>query len=554
MGSRVGKPKRELWQSLKTTDPREAKRLARPILEGWEKQFDELRLPRHLSEAELQDAVWRRYLELITADEKFRQSRPTAADLDQIWDHLKDEFADNELDAFRILEIVRDEFEANVQDRAVRFTKLKADTARGETELVADVLRKIIDERRLDLETNSAEYRKLAQGIQRAELEALARGRERDAGTFSGASADPLVQPPTIIAHPRGETILELYDRFRRESSDRMSADTWDQNRKIVALFDQFVGGKAHVSALNRKNVREWKTKLFQWPVKAADATAFKGLTFSEIIEKNATVGKPTILPKTINRYLSSIGSFAGWLLSNDFLEADVMAGMYLNIDREKRTRIPFTSDQLKTIFNSPMFDSCAGAKREHEAGSVKVRDWRYWIPYIGLYTGARLGEIAQLLTTDVRLLHKTWIFHVTREGAGSKSVKNAGSERVVPMHRKLIELGFLEYHANMMARGHQNLFPEIEPDGRGFMSGMPSAFFNDYFRDIGVKLDKSVNFHSFRHGIADAFRRAGYMDEQFNMLLGHAKATTTGRYGILPEGILSERVKMIEAVSFPGL
>jgi hypothetical protein len=62
------------------------------------------------------------------------------------------------------------------------------------------------------------------------------------------------------------------------------------------------------------------------------------------------------------------------------------------------------------------------------------------------------------------------------------------------------------------------------------------------------------VNFHSFRHGIADAFRNAGYMDEQFNMLLGHTKATTTGRHGILPEGILSERVKMIEAVVFSGL
>jgi hypothetical protein len=62
------------------------------------------------------------------------------------------------------------------------------------------------------------------------------------------------------------------------------------------------------------------------------------------------------------------------------------------------------------------------------------------------------------------------------------------------------------------------------------------------------------VNFHSFRHGIADAFRTAGYMDEQFNVLLGHTKATTTGTYGIVPQGILSERVKMIEAVSFQGL
>ena len=46
----------------------------------------------------------------------------------------------------------------------------------------------------------------------------------------------------------------------------------------------------------------------------------------------------------------------------------------------------------------------------------------------------------------------------------------------------------------------------------------------------------------------------ARYTDEQFNMMLGHAKATTTGKYGNEPEGIPSERVKMIEAVAFPGL
>jgi hypothetical protein len=67
-------------------------------------------------------------------------------------------------------------------------------------------------------------------------------------------------------------------------------------------------------------------------------------------------------------------------------------------------------------------------------------------------------------------------------------------------------------------------------------------------------QVDKSVNFHSFHHGIADAFRNAGYLDEQFNMLLGHAKATTTGIYGNVPQGILSQPVEMIEAVSFSGV
>lgn len=284
-----------------------------------------------------------------------------------------------------------------------------------------------------------------------------------------------------------------------------------------------------------------------------------KGLSFRKVIEANASVGKPVISQKTINKYLSAVGSFAGWLLQNEYLEDDVMSGMYLSVDKRKKNRFPFTADQLKTIFRSPLFNRCIGDGEERRLGKVKVRDWRYWMPWIALYTGARLGEIAQMLTADVRQLHGIWIFHVTEieevtdeeDGSPSKSTKTAGSMRVVPIHSELIKLGFLEYHAAMAARGERQLFPEIKPDARGFFSGEPSKFFNAYFREIGVKVNKRVNFHSFRHGIADAFRSAGYMDEQFNVLIGHAKASTTGIYGILPQGILSQRVEMIEAVAY---
>jgi hypothetical protein len=34
-------------------------------------------------------------------------------------------------------------------------------------------------------------------------------------------------------------------------------------------------------------------------------------------------------------------------------------------------------------------------------------------------------------------------------------------------------------------------------------------------------------------------------------MLLGHTKSTTTGMYGIVPQGIFGERVKMIDTVDF---
>jgi integrase len=169
------------------------------------------------------------------------------------------------------------------------------------------------------------------------------------------------------------------------------------------------------------------------------------------------------------------------------------------------------------------------------------------------LYSGARLGEIAQLHVADMREERGVWIFHITPEGGGNKTVKTEGSARVVPIHPKLIELGLLDHRAKLNASCEARLFPTAQRDTRGHF-GTASRFFGKYFEKIGVKGDRSLNFHSFRHGVADAFRRAGYLDEQFGLLLGHTSGTSTGRYGNLPEGELSLRKAMIDAIDYPGL
>lgn len=63
------------------------------------------------------------------------------------------------------------------------------------------------------------------------------------------------------------------------------------------------------------------KHKLALWSSKAADIKAFDSLSFRKLIEANASLGKPAIAQKTINKYLSALGSFAEWLLHNEFIE-----------------------------------------------------------------------------------------------------------------------------------------------------------------------------------------------------------------------------------------
>jgi integrase len=549
-----GKPRRERWQSLSTSDPQKARQEGRPIIEKWEREFADLRRPKQLTEAELQEAIWKRYVELITADEKFRLSLPTEDGLKQIWAHLESEFGGVwDRGSFSLFEAIQNEFHEDQRARVARLAKLKVEAARGETQAVAEVAGQIIDELKLHVDIDSPQYRKLAHSIQRAEIEGLNRAAERDLGDWTGQPKDKLVQPPAAIVHPAGERILNLFDRYRLEAPGRVSPDGWDQNRKVVVLFDQFVGGDAHVSELNCKNVRNWKGELFKWPRRVADTNAFRGLTFTDVIRRNETVGKPTISPKTINKYLAALGGFSSWLLSNGYTEETVMTGMFLELDRNTKPVFPFSQAKLGAIFSSPLFRKCQGDGFEHLKGKVEIRDWRYWLPWLALYSGARLGELAQLLVSDVRQEHGHWILHVTTEGSAAKRTKTGGSQRIVPVHSRLIQLGFDRYHARAVALGSKQLF-DIKADARGYFSGEPSKFFGNYLQDIGVKAGRELNFHSFRHTAADAFRRAGFADEEFAPLLGHTKATMTGKYGIVKPMVLAQRVAMIEAIDYLGL
>lgn len=556
--------KRELWKACNTTNPETAKDEKARIVGEWRAWFKELRQQRAATEHDLERVTYDFYRREVELNRQNRAQLPTQADVDA---ERRAMFAEADAGApsvSRMFDVAALEGAADCDrtNRAAQMADLKKHLATGETALIEWAANEIIQRESFTITKGSREYRELCHRLQRAQLEALQRAAEADQGQFDGKPTDELIRPPAgvreaVFAAP-GESIMELYDQFCRENPGGVTADTQDQNRKIVKLFAEFVGEASPVTAITKAAVRDWKKALFAWPSKAAEIKDFRGMTFREVLKANEEVGKPAISEKTINKYLSAMGGFCEWLRGNDYIEGDPLDGMFLKLDKNRQTVFPYTTDQLKVIFSSPVFTGAQSSEDDHLPGNVHINDWRRWLPLIGLFTGARLGEIAQLYLADLRQEHGHWIFHITREtardGDVQKTTKTKGSQRVIPVHPELIKLGLLQYAASLRERGEKRLFPEIKPDARGQMSGHPSRWYGRYVARIGVKDDKSVNFHSFRHGLADAFRRAGYLDDQFKFMLGHTGATTTGRYGKLPEGEMKMRVAMMEAVSFPGL
>lgn len=361
--------KREIWKSLGTSDPKKAKRLALGVLDQWEREFDTLRAKCTLTDHELQTAIWNRYCELVQIDERHRQELPTENDLDDVWKAMVEEFGEYDLKTWRILEAIAGQHDTDKQARVRRLATLKAEIAKGETKSVAPVLDSIAKARGLAIPPRSQDERKLAQGLQRAEIEALKRASERDQGEFSGISQDTLIRPPTaaapLVAAP-GESIMELFDTYANENPRHVTPETLKQSRTVVDLFSQFAGRHFPASQISKKEVRDWKSALRGYPLKATETAVFRGLDFKQTVEANRKAERPTISTKTLNRYLAALGSFCKWLVAHGYLEHVPTTGMFATIDKSHQKVQPYSGDQLQAIFRSPLFTGCQSDGKEH--------------------------------------------------------------------------------------------------------------------------------------------------------------------------------------------
>jgi hypothetical protein len=77
-------------------------------------------------------------------------------------------------------------------------------------------------------------------------------------------------------------------------------------------------------------------------------------------------------------------------------------------------------------------------------------------------YTGARHSDIAGLLATDIGQDADIHFLHIRENRL--RGLKNRSSQRRIPLHPHLIELGFLEFVAEKRTSdGNTLLVPEID-------------------------------------------------------------------------------------------
>lgn len=230
-----------------------------------------------------------------------------------------------------------------------------------------------------------------------------------------------------------------------------------------------------------------------------------------------------TLNPATINAYLNRLSSVLNFAMNEGLIDRNPTRGLKVaDPVRARDKRSPFSSLQLKRIFNAPLYRGCLNDEAGYaKPGPSRPRRGRFWVPLIGLFSGMRLNEICKLDVADIQEIEGVPCFHVRPDPSATsgKWLKTEASERLVPVHPTLLGIGFMAYVEAQRAKGGMKLFPELRRSTTGYYSDPFSKWFRRFLVAAGADGPRTC-FHSFRHCFRDALREAR-MDHQIALALG---------------------------------
>lgn len=308
---------------------------------------------------------------------------------------------------------------------------------------------------------------------------------------------------------PRHFLLQDVYERYAAET--KQSAGTRKKWGAIIGLV-----AKEHPDI---------RTITPDWCVAWKDALVEQGLS-----------------PRTIQYgYLAALRSTCEWAKANRRIVANPMDGISIRVKK--------TPDSLKKRgYNDAEAEFVLSLTRKPivERLSSRHKLARRWIPWICCYTGARVGEIAQLRKEDIKLEDGIPLIWITPEAG---TVKN-GNARYVAVHPHLIDEGFMEFvkgakpgplfFDSKLARGGSDQNPQSRKVGERICA---------WIRENGITDERLSPNHAWRHRFKTKSRKSKVDPGTRDYMQGHTPHNDAEGYGEFPPDVLRFEIEKIPRV-----
>lgn len=400
-----------------------------------------------------------------------------------------------------------------------------------------------------DVQLEKIDARKVSHAMLRAGIEVAEALKARAEGDFSYEPKDKLlvaalhapVDPPQASSQPEpvpivppvpaGPPFSEEADTFREAQLRRK---VWEQQtglqaRKTYALFAEHFGDRP-LANFTRRDAARFKELLEDLPANYGKAAEYRGIKAEQVVERSKALDVQRLSPRTVQRHFAALASLWASVIEHGRADTNIFADWKFAASKRPRDqRQMWERDELQALFASPVWAGCQSANRRSKPGSVILRDDKFWLPVIAVFSGMRQEEICQLRLADVRQIEGIWVFDLNMRTG--QQLKNSNAIRQVPVHTELISLGLLAYADDQRKTGKERLFPNLQPGGPDDRLGHSySKWFSRYRQETGLFVT-GRDFHSLRHSATTFMSRAGVQHTVIDAVTGHATAGETARY-----------------------
>jgi site-specific recombinase XerD len=384
-------------------------------------------------------------------------------------DHSENVRADPSLDMFPAE--IRHFFDRSSPPVAVtRMQKALATRDPGELSIEKPMLTLLLASKGLGIPEAEADRAALMRYWHRAAVATMDFDDERDQGLYPNDRARLEASPTAWVAAPAGAqsddartasavTLQNAWEEFANECrpARRWTEKTDYQYHQTFELFG-FVCSKVNVADVDKSDAASFKVALADLPPSYGKG---KKLKIRDGVLPKRAPGAPGLSAATINKHLTAMNSFFEWAVNHDYASKNVFEKLHIRDTKKPSEERPaWSPEDIRTILASPLYTGCKSARQRHLPGDQIIKDARYWVPLIGMYSGMRLEEICQLPPQDVRLIEGIWCCDIC-PGEG-KQLKSDAATRLVPIHAELIRLGFLDFVDEQGKVGKSRIFEEL--------------------------------------------------------------------------------------------
>lgn len=309
-----------------------------------------------------------------------------------------------------------------------------------------------------------------------------------DSKAVSQSLTEAKLTPRKSQSNHTKTSLLEFIQLFMKDSmlKSKWSEKTHRDMNRILEQFVLIIGNKS-LEDTDRDDLWKYRDALFALPMNYTQKKEYKHLSIDKILKMEIPEEHKSSVV-TVDKKLIKVASMFRFAHENRYIKENPSTNLSVNGKTHMKSYKAYSKDDVSRLMSLPLYYN------DVEGIRSKRPEW-YWLPLIALYSGMRQTEIAQLYKSDVRLESEVWVFDLNTN-TPDKRLKNKSSHRLVPIHKKLIELGLLDYVSSL--QDEERLWMNLSNSIDGYATNFTKHYYTKFNR-THITQDKLKVFHSFR-------------------------------------------------------